>query len=174
MQRVLVIGICGAGKSTFSRALAHKTGLPLIHLDKEYWQPGWAGTPKAQWRARVAELVAGDSWIIDGNYGGSLHLRLPRTDTVFWFDYPALRCLRRVVWRKLVHHGRVREDMGAGCPERMDLEFLRYVWRFNAESRPNLAAALAEHGRHLHPVVFRRDPEVRRFLDALPWDADTE
>lgn len=82
---------------------------------------------------------------------------------MFWFDYPALRCLRRVLWRKLVHHGRVREDMGAGCPERIDLEFLRYVWRFNANSRPTLAAAFAEHGRHLHPVMFCRDPEVRRF-----------
>src|SRR5262245_48601957 len=166
MRRVLVIGICGAGKSTFSRALARKTGLPLIHLDKEYWKPGWTGTPKPLWRARVAELVAGDRWIIDGNYGGSLDIRLPRADTVVWFDYPTLLCLRRVVWRKLANYGRVRDDMGEGCLERIDLEFLRFVWTFREKVRPTLVARLGEFGRHLRLVVFCRDREAAGFLDA--------
>ena len=99
MQRVLVIGISGAGKSTFSRALANTTGLPLIHLDKEFWQPGWVQTPRPEWRAKVGELAARERWIMDGNYDSSLDLRLPRADTVLWFDYPMLRCLRRAMWR---------------------------------------------------------------------------
>jgi len=167
MQRVLVIGISGAGKSTFSRALANTTGLPLIHLDKEFWQPGWVQTPRQEWRERVAELAAGERWIMDGNYDSSLDLRLPRADTVLWFDYPMLRCLRRAMWRAVTTYGRVRPDMAEGCAERIDLEFLRYIWTFNAKQRPRVVAALARFGGHVDPVVFRRDGEAARFLSAL-------
>lgn len=167
MRRVLVIGIPGAGKSTFSRVLAGRTGLPLVHLDKEFWRPGWKMTPLPEWRAKVAELVCPDAWIMDGNYDRTLALRLPRADTVFWFDYPTLRCLRRALWRVATTHGKVRDDMAEGCPERLDLEFLRYVRTFNAKSRPRILSALAEFGEHVNPVVFRRDGEVTQFLAAL-------
>jgi adenylate kinase family enzyme len=168
MQRVLVIGIPGAGKSTLSRVLAERTGLPLIHLDKEFWQPGWKITPREEWRPKVATLVAREAWIMDGNYGASLDLRLPRADTVAWFDYPRHVCLRRALWRVITNYGRARDDLAPGCPEKLDLEFLRYIWDFNAKSRPQLATALARHGGHLQPIVFRRDREVARFLDGLP------
>src|SRR5436853_202107 len=111
MQRVLVIGISGAGKSTLSRALAARTGLPLIHLDKEFWQPGWVITPKQQWRERVASLAARERWIMDGNFDASLDLRLPRADTLIWFDYLTLRCLWRALKRVAGSFGHVRPDL---------------------------------------------------------------
>ena len=168
MQRVLVIGISGAGKSTFSRTLAAKTGLPLVHLDKAFWRPGWLETPKPQWRAKMSELAGAARWIMDGNFDSSLDLRLPRADAVFWFDYPRLLCLRRVLGRIATSYNTVRPDMGQGCPERIDLEFLHYIWTFNARQRPRILAALAQFGGHLHPVVFRRDSDVARFLGAVP------
>lgn len=167
MQRVLVIGISGAGKSTFSQALAARTGLPLIHLDREFWRPGWVQTPRTEWRAKVVELAARERWIMDGNYDSSLDLRLPRADAVVWFDYPTLRCIRRALRRAANSYGKVRPDVGAGCPERFDMEFLRYIWTFNGKQRPRVAAALAQHGRHIDPVVFRRDADAARFLAAL-------
>ena len=167
MRRVLVLGIPGAGKSTFSRALAARTGLPLIHLDKEFWQPGWVETPRPHWRVRMAELVAGEHWIMDGNYAGTLDLRLPRADTVVVFDFPRLVCLRRAVWRAATTYNRVRSDMAAGCPERFDLEFLRYIWTFNTKERPKKAAALEQFSGHITPVVFRRDSEAAHFLKML-------
>jgi adenylate kinase family enzyme len=167
MQRVLVIGIPGAGKSTLSRKLARRTGLPLIHLDKEFWQPGWKVTPHEQWRPKVAALVAREAWVMDGNYDSSLDLRLPRADTVVWFDYPRRVALPRVLWRVAKTYGRVREDLAPGCPEKIDWEFLRYVWEFPSKERPRVVAMLAEHGQHLEPVVLRRDPDVARFLDGL-------
>jgi len=167
MQRILIIGIPGAGKSTFSRALAARTRLPLIHLDKEFWRPDWVQTPRPEWRAKVAALAARERWIMDGNYDSSLDLRLPRADTVVWFDYPMLRCLRRAMWRAVTGYRCVRPDMGEGCPERFDLEFLRYIWTFNARERPRVVASLARFGRHIDPVVFRRDDDAARFLAAL-------
>ena len=167
MRRVLVIGISGAGKSTFTRALAARTRLPVIHLDAEFWQPGWKVTPREQWRTKVAKLVAREAWIMDGSFGATLDLRLPRADTVAWFDYPRHVCLRRAIWRIVTTYGKERADMAPGCPEKFDLEFLRYIWDFNAKSRPQIATMLAEYGRHLDPVVFRRDRDVARFLDSV-------
>lgn len=167
MQRVLVIGIPGAGKSTFSRKLAKRTGLPLIHLDREFWQPGWKVTPREQWRAKVAALAAREAWVMDGNYGASLDLRLPRADTVTWFNYPRRIALPRILWRIATTYGRVREDLAPDCPEKVDWEFLRYVWSFPGKERAQVIAMLAEHGGHLQPAVFRRDRDALRFLDCL-------
>jgi len=102
---------------------------------------------------------------MDGNYGGSLDLRLPRADTVIWFDYPTLRCLRRVVWRIATTYGRVRPDPAPGCPEQVDWEFLRFVWDFNRKSRPQIVAGLRAHlAEPTALVVFRKDREGERFL----------
>ena len=89
MKRVLVIGSPGSGKSTLATELARRTGLPLIHLDKEHWRPDWIEPTREQWQRQVAELVSRPSWIIDGNYGGSLAPRLARADTVVDLEFPA-------------------------------------------------------------------------------------
>ena len=89
MQRVLVIGSPGAGKSILAAKLSAVTGLPLIHLDQQYWLPGWVEPDEAAWQVRLREIIAGDRWIIDGNYGGSMTLRLTRADTVIYLDYPS-------------------------------------------------------------------------------------
>ena len=96
MRRVLVIGSCGAGKSTFSRRLHKLTGLPLLHLDRHYWKPGWVESEVDEWKAKVEELIAGDEWIIDGNYGGTMEMRMRRADTVIWLDLPRYLCTYRV------------------------------------------------------------------------------
>lgn len=168
MQRVMIIGISSAGKSTFARALASRTGLPVVHLDREFWQPGWVMSKREEFWPKVSAFAAAEQWIMDGNYGSSLHLRLPRADTVLWFDYPRLKCLRRAIWRSVSSYGRVRDDMAAGCPEQFDLEFARYIWRFNDLERHGVARALREHGSHLMPVMFRKDGDVSAFLASLP------
>ena len=88
MKRVAVIGPPGAGKTTFARRLADKTGLPLIHLDAHFWNPGWVPTPREEWRARHAELLSPDEWIIDGVYPGTLEERVAAADTVIFLDVP--------------------------------------------------------------------------------------
>jgi adenylate kinase family enzyme len=167
VRRVVIIGCAGAGKSTFARTLARRTNLPLIHLDREFWRPGWVKTPRGEWRGKVIELVAGENWIMDGNYDSSLDLRLPRADTVIWFDYPRRRCLWRVVKRIVITYGQVRPDMGAGCPEQIDPAFLRWIWNFNRRERPALLQQLAASGSHLTPIIFRNDGDAAQFLSKL-------
>ncbi len=166
MRRILVIGCSGAGKSTFSKKLSQSTGLPLVSLDKEFWRPGWTMPPRTQWRQRVAELCQAERWIMDGTFDSSLDLRLPLADTVLWFKLPRRICLARVAKRVAFTYGRVRSEMAPGCPERVDLEFLRYVWTFEKRQEPSIARALMDHGSHITPVIFRRDAEAQRFLDS--------
>lgn len=130
MQRVLVIGSPGAGKSTFARALAVRTGLPLVHLDAEYHLPGWVERPDDEWHAKLEGILAREAWIIDGNYGGSMDRRLARADAAILLDYPTWLCLWRVIKRVTTLNGQVRPDAAPGCPERLDLEFLAYVANF--------------------------------------------
>ena len=93
-RRVIVTGLAGSGKSTFSLALAAKTGLPVIHLDLHFWKPGWVAPSETEWREKQCGVLAGNAWIADGNYHETLDLRLERSDTVC-VSRPALVALRR-------------------------------------------------------------------------------
>jgi adenylate kinase family enzyme len=145
-NRVLVVGSGGAGKTVVARALAARTGLPLIHLDAHYWRPNWEPTPVDAWRARVRELITRSQWVMDGNYSSTLDLRLPAADTIVFLDLPRRVTLRRVLARWLRWHGRVRPEMPQGCPERMSLEFARWLWRFPREGRRRLLDAITVAG----------------------------
>jgi adenylate kinase family enzyme len=169
MRRVLVIGCGGAGKSTFARELAARVGLPLVHLDQLYWRPGWTPTPLPEWEALVREAVAGERWVIDGNYGGTLALRLEAADTAVFLDVPRRTCLRRVVVRGVRGRGRPRADLAPGCPEKLpDLEFLRWIWSYPRHVRPRMLAQLEEFERRGgQAFVLRSTADARGFVDAL-------
>ena len=143
MHRVLVIGPCGSGKSTLARELAPLMRLPLVHMDQLGWQAGWVETEKAELHARLAEVVAQDAWLIEGNYGSTLAPRLARADTVIYLDFPIRLCLWRLAKRIITHRGRSRPDMPEGCPERFDAAFFWYVMNWNTGPRVRTEAKLA-------------------------------
>jgi adenylate kinase family enzyme len=149
MRRVLVIGPCGSGKSTLARDLAPRMGLPLVHMDQLGWQAGWVGTEKAELTARLAEVVAQDAWMIEGNYGSTLAPRLERADTVIYLDFPIRLCLQRLIKRIMTHRGQSRPDMPEGCPERFDAGFFWYVMNWNSGPRPRTEAKLAGYAGNL-------------------------
>jgi adenylate kinase family enzyme len=123
-RRLLIIGSGGSGKSTLARHLATALGLPLLHLDRLYWKPGWKEPEPAAWVAHVDELIAGDAWIMDGNYGGTLERRLQRAQMVIWLDLSRWICLWRVLRRRVEYLGQTRPEMPPGCPEHLSLAFL--------------------------------------------------
>jgi adenylate kinase family enzyme len=141
MNRVLVVGCSGAGKTEFARRLSDRTGLPVIHLDKEFWQPGWMPPEPAAWRRRVEELAAQPRWIMDGQYVGTIGRRLERADTVVFCDTPRWLCLTRVLQRTARNYGRTRVDLAPGCPEQIDRQLLAYIWNYEREHRPRLVEA---------------------------------
>jgi adenylate kinase family enzyme len=168
VQRIAIIGPGGAGKSTLARRLGARLGLPVIHLDAEHWQPGWVPTPLDEWEAKVRELASGERWIIDGNYGGTLHLRLAAADTIIFLDFPRTICLWRVLRRQLRYRGRSRPDMTEGCPERISPGFAAWIWRYPRSHRPRVLTAMRSLGAHARHVILRSSREVEAFVGSLP------
>jgi adenylate kinase family enzyme len=169
VRRVLVIGSGGAGKSTVARAIAAAAGLPLVHLDRLYWRPGWVPTPTAEWAEVVGELVARDRWVIDGNYGGTMPVRFSAADTVVFLDTPRFRCLVRVTKRAVIHRGSTRDDMPPGCPERITWEFVRWIWTYPAIRRPGVLRMLEEFEYAAGGLsYFAARRRFARFLTSIP------
>lgn len=166
MKRVVVVGSGGSGKSRFSSDLGRSTGLPVIHLDREFWRPGWEKTPKEEWKNRVSELLAGDRWIMDGNFGGTREMRLRAADTVIFLDLSRLLCLYRILKRTIKHFGKSRPDMAEGCYERLDLGFIFWIWNYKDRSRTRLMAEL-ESISEKRVIILRNRRQVKEFLAAL-------
>jgi adenylate kinase family enzyme len=165
MRRVLVLGCPGAGKSTLARQISGITGLPIIHLDRHYWRPGWREPDREAWEREVAALIHRPEWVMDGNFGGTLPARLAAADTAILLDFPTWRCLARVLCRVMASRGRTRADMAPGCPERLDFKFLIYVGRYRRHDRHRHLAAIRQFGGTL--VAFQRPAEVAAFVAAL-------
>ena len=166
MERILVIGCPGAGKSTLSRQLGEKLGLPVIHLDRLFWKPGWAESTREEFDARLLAQLEHPRWIIDGNYTRTYPQRLTKCDTVIHLDFNRFVCLWGVINRVLKNYGQVRPDMPEGCPERFDWEFLKWVWNFNRTHRPrNLAALKAAEG--ITVITLKNRRQVQEFLRQL-------
>lgn len=165
MKRVLVIGSGGSGKSTFAKRLGELLDIEVKHLDSFYWRRGWQEPPKEEWLEQVKELASEESWIMDGNFGGTLELRIQHCDTIVFLDLPRVLCLWRILKRRLVYRGRSRPDMAEGCQEKLDLEFVRWVWNYSRRSRPKVLKLLQEHSGTRQIVWLRSRADVRRFLD---------
>lgn len=166
MDRVAIVGCGGAGKSALARQVGAITGIPVIHLDQHYWAPGWVPTPNAVWVERQRALLDGPRWIADGNYGGTLELRAGLADTIVFVDLPRRVCVTRAMRR-------VRSPIlqAPGCPQKVDLEFLRWIWSFPRETRPRVLALLGRHAPTTDVVHLRSSTEVRRFLSRLRRDS---
>lgn len=161
---MLVIGPGGSGKSTFARRLGQILGIEVKHLDRFYWRAGWTKPSKEEWLQTVKELTSGDSWILDGNFGGTLALRVERCDTIIFLDLPRLLCLWRVAKRRLLYRNRSRPDMAEGCTEKLDREFISWVWNYSRTSRPRVVKLLEEHKGSKEIVWLRSSVDVERFL----------
>ena len=167
MKRVLVVGISGAGKSTFANQLGKRLGLEVIHLDKYFWKSGWRETPREQWNETVKQLTEKDEWVIDGNFLASINIRFSAADTIIHLDINRWLALYRVCKRILTGYGKTRFDLTEGCPERFNLPFLKYILSFPRKYRPRLESKIAQFCGVKRIYRFRRQHEVDEFLLSL-------
>jgi len=138
--------------------------IEVIHLDKIYWHRGWVETPKTEWLKTVDRLLEQDSWIMDGNFSGSLERRLEVCDTVIFLDMPRSLCVWRTLKRAVIYRKRKRPDMASGCDERLDSEFIRWVWNYSKATRPKVLVRLAAHSGRKRIITLQSRYEVEKFI----------
>ena len=175
MRRVMVIGGCGSGKSTVARKIGERLGLPVVHMDSLFWEPGWVEAEEHVFLERVAEAVATDAWVMEGNYSRTWPVRLKRADTVIFLDVPGWKRVCRVLWRSLSGLGKTRPDLAEGCPEQIDFGFIfGWVLRYRRNGRPKALSLMAPDGpaAWLKRYHLRRSNEVEALLRNLEANAD--
>ncbi|OPA73799.1 AAA family ATPase [Paenibacillus selenitireducens] len=167
MKKIVIIGSGGSGKSTFSHKLGELTQLPVYHLDALYWKPGWIPTPKDEWDTFQKELILKNEWIIDGNYGRTLEIRMSEADTIIFFDLSRWVTTYRIIKRRIMYHGKTRPDLTEGCPERLDFKFIKWVWNFRRDSRPGIMDKLNKYAQSKKIIMLRTTAEVNSLLDHI-------
>ena len=131
-MKIAILGHSGSGKSTLARQLGEKYGLPVLHLDSIQFRPGWVETTREEKREKLTAFLDAHSggWVIDGNYMKiCAERRFAEAARILYLDFPRRICLFRVLRRWRMYRGVTRPDMGEGCEEKVDLEFLRWVLR---------------------------------------------
>nr|MBP3599254.1 deoxynucleoside kinase [Eubacterium sp.] len=160
MKKIIVIGCPGSGKSTFSRTLHKRTGIPLFHLDMMYWNSDRTTVDKSVFLERLSNTIQKNEWIIDGNYGSTMELRLQACDTVIFLDYPLEVCLNGIRERR----GKERTDMPwIENEDEEDAEFIEFIKNYNAQSKPQVMELLDQYS-YKDIYIFKNRNEAHEFL----------
>jgi adenylate kinase family enzyme len=168
-SRVTVVGNSGAGKTTFSRALADNRKLEYFSIDRDVrWLTSWTQRETGEQRRIIENIVSRDRWVLEGANPSTFDLRLPRTDVVVWMRLPRLTCLTGVVRRVVKYYGTVRPDMADGCPEPIpDREFLSYIWNFEKRHAPIFLRNFELYGPHVPIFQVKSRAHARHLLDLI-------
>ena len=159
MKKVIVIGCPGSGKSTVSRALHNKTGIPLYHLDMMYWNADKTTVEKSVFLERLSAVLEEDEWIIDGNYGSTMELRMAVCDTVIFLDYPLDVCLDGIKERR----GKPRSDM-PWIETEEDAEFIEFIKSYNEQQKPKVLELLEKYSDK-NIVILESREQADAFLN---------
>ncbi|MFM9279519.1 DNA topology modulation protein [Paenibacillus jiagnxiensis] len=164
MKKIILIGSGGSGKSTLARKLGEILFIEVYHLDAIFWKPGWIGTPTEEQKAVQEELISRKSWIIDGNYGSTMDIRLQAADTIIFFDLSKWVCLYRVLKRRFQYRNKKREDMGEGCEERINFRFLKWVWKYPDKQKPIILEKLNRLSKEKEIIILKSQNDVQELL----------
>lgn len=164
MKKIMIIGCSGSGKTTLGRELSEKLNLPLIHLDKINWKDNWTTIAKREFDELLMQELIKPEWIIDGNYKRTIPTRIKYCDTIVYLDYARITCLYGVIKRVILSYGKTRSDMGANCPERFDLDFMKFIWNFNKNNRRKYYETLSHCNDDTEVIILKNRRDVKRFL----------
>ena len=170
-MKIAVIGYSGSGKSTLARKLGEIYDLPVLHLDKVHWMPGWKGRSFEDKNEIIRDFLdahTNDGWVMDGNYERFFFdRRMEEADRIVFFNFSRLNCLWRVFRRYRKYRGQTREDMGEGCPEKLDWEFVRWILRDGrtAKHRKRYAAVLTKYPEKC--IVLKNQCQLTKLYGTL-------
>lgn len=166
-EKIILIGSGGSGKSTLARKLGDKLKLNVYHLDALFWKPNWVGVPKDEQRQIQNELVEKEEWIIDGNYGGTMDIRLNAADTIIFLDLRRTVCVCRAFKRMMKYRNKTRPDMGVGCKERVNLGFIKWIWNYPKTKRPEILERLKQLSNDKQIIILRTPKQIHNFLEKV-------
>ena len=162
MKKIIVIGCPGSGKSTFSKSLHKITKIPLYHLDMLFWNEDKTTVEKSVFLDRLSKIIENSEWIIDGNYGSTMELRMQKCDTVIFLDYPLDVCLDGIKERK----GKPRSDMPWIESDEDDAEFIEFIKNYNSQSRLKVTELLKRYS-HKDIYIFSNRIQAEEFLNKI-------
>lgn len=171
MERIMIIGFSGCGKSTLARRIGEKTGIEPVHMDALHWLPGWVESDDAHKTELLKPVLEKKRWIIEGSYRRILwNERIENADTIIFLDYNRFLCLWRVIKRRIMYSGKTRPDMGKGCVEKLDAEFIYWVLIEGRRKRKKFYSEL-DQIRNIFPekdiYIFVKPSQCEKFLDGL-------
>mgnify|MGYP001800316497 FL=1 len=167
MQRVMIVGQPGAGKSTLARLLGARTGLPVYHMDHIHWKAGWVERPHDEKTAMTRAIHRKPRWIFEGGHSATYADRIAHADTYIWIDVGLGLRVWRVLKRSFVYRGRNRPDLPEGCPEQFNagtLDFLAFIWMSRHIARAKMKALYDATPSHVTAIRLTNRRQINDFL----------
>lgn len=168
-KRILIQGSSGAGKSTLAIELGKLLSLPVIHMDKEYWQPDWQKPNSEEWHQKQLNFIQNEKWIIEGGaYQRALPFRVQASDFVIYLEFNRFLCLYRCYKRYFTTRGKSRPDMPLGCTDQVDFSFIKWILQEQPETASPLALkTINENLKHKNLIVLKSPKQLREFFEEV-------
>lgn len=168
-MKIIIIGYSGSGKSTLAKFLGRTYNTEALHLDSVHWLPGWKERSDEDKSHITADFLnSHSSWVIDGNYSNLFYdRRMEEADMIIFLNFNRFSCLIRAFRRYFKYCGYTRDDIGKGCPEKMDFEFIRWILHDGRSKRAKTAYADVIRKYPQKTIIIRNQRELDKYKSQI-------